>query len=122
MPHTVKLPNGQFLNGISWHTTNPLFASLPFITALLHAEEDMVQILEPALKVSDINDQLSAVLIVCTLISCFLIKSHSWQHIADGLDGHQPFSDTPAVQIILASAKSMLAPDSEIKINAGSRQ
>ena len=39
----------------------------------LSAEEDMVQILEPALKVSNINDQLSAVLIVCTLISCFMI-------------------------------------------------
>ena len=33
----------------------------------------MVQILEPALKVSDINDQLSTVLVVCNLISCFLI-------------------------------------------------
>ena len=73
MPYTVKLPNGQSLNGKSWHQTNPVFASLPFITALVHAEDDMLQMLKPALEVSGINGQLSAALIVCTVISCVLI-------------------------------------------------
>lgn len=69
MPYTFKLPNGQLLNGNLWHRTNPVFASLPFITALVHAEDDMVQMLEPALEVAKINEQLGAALIVCALIS-----------------------------------------------------
>lgn len=74
MPYTSKLPDGQLLNGSLWRRTNPIFASLPFLTALVHAEDDMVQMLKPAMQVAKINEQLSAALIVCTLI--FFFKSN----------------------------------------------
>lgn len=65
MPYTVKLANGQFLTGKTWRK-DPLFGSLPFITALLQ-DDDMVQALEVALApaIENNDGRGNTALIVC---------------------------------------------------------
>ena len=53
MPHTVKLADGQPLTCHHWRQEASIFASLPFITVFVHAENDMAQGLWGALAVAN---------------------------------------------------------------------
>ena len=106
MPHTVNLPNGEFLTRHSWCKENPLFTNLPFATNLVEADENMGDALGPVLALAKVNFQMTSALIVGALF----IWTKSLQHMASSLDQHHPFNNTPAVDLILQNAELMLAP------------
>jgi hypothetical protein len=57
MPYTVKLPNGKFLTGHSWHKENPLFTNLLFATDLVGADNNMGDALGPVLALKKVDGQ-----------------------------------------------------------------
>src|SRR5271156_1663156 len=116
MSYTVACPDGQCLTGQLWHKTNPIFATLPFVTLLVHEENDMAQGLEGALAVANKDGLPNQTLIVCNLSFSFHfhILFQPFQRIAEGLEKHHPFSDTPAVDIILKNAKLILNSPSDV--------
>jgi hypothetical protein len=71
MPYTVKLPNGEFLTGHSWHKENPLFTNLPFATNLVGADNNMGDALGPVLALEKVDCRTMSALIVCK--NCFFL-------------------------------------------------
>jgi hypothetical protein len=65
MPYTVKLPNGEFLTGHSWHKENPFFTNLPFATNLVGADNNMGDALGPVLALEKVDCQMMSALIIC---------------------------------------------------------
>jgi hypothetical protein len=94
MPYTVKLPNGKFLTGHSWHKENPLFTNLPFATNLMGAGNNISDALGPVLALEKVDCRTMSALIVCKN-SFFLLFDLNQVFAAHG---YQPRQAPPSQQ------------------------
>lgn len=65
MPHTIKLPNGEFLTGRTWRKENSLFINLPFTTNTVFVENNMADAIGPVLAAAKVDCRIASALIVC---------------------------------------------------------
>lgn len=113
IPYTIKDSNGELLTGRLWRKSHPFFHRLPFYADILRMD-DIARPLEESLGERGLVGSFGTLLVVRTLtFTCFNEINISGQKLARGLDEIHPFSDTPAVEVILREAEQILSLDGD---------
>ena len=113
IPYTIKDSNGELLTGRLWRKSHPFFHRLPFYSDILRMD-DIARPLEESLAGRAMVGSFGTLLVVRTLtVTCSNEINISRQKLARGLDEIHPFSDTPAVEVILREAEQIISLDGD---------
>jgi hypothetical protein len=111
--NTTKHSSGEILTGRLWRKDQSFFKDLPYYSDVPRLDE-IAGPLQGALGERGREGCYGALLIVSWFFISFLYQSNDFrQKLGKGLDEVHPFSDTPAVDVVLREAGKILSPNSD---------